>query len=259
MILGGFGRHFFSGGNRRRILSGMPSSQPMEFTGFSEAGFRLLKKLKKNNDRDWFREHKEEYQELVEQPMAGLVLAVARECRTRQVPLYAKEKNPVMRVYRDVRFSKDKTPYKTHVAAELRRSFSQSQMMLYLHFSPEESFAAAGVWQPERPLLHAWREEMVRMPERFTEMVAELEGKKLAVSREHSLVTMPRGFQGHADEPVGPWLKLTSFVTSRPFPQEECLQADLVEKVGEFAAAVRPLLEFGWKVEGARPKATVLR
>jgi uncharacterized protein (TIGR02453 family) len=225
-----------------------------EFLGFTEAGFRFLRQLKRNNDRDWFRERKSEYQAQLERPMEALVLAVAAECRNRQVPLYAKPKNPVMRVYRDVRFSKDKSPFKTHVAAELRRSFSDSEVMLYLHFSPQESFVAAGVWQPERPLLHAWREAIAKEPQRFEEVVAKLESKGLQLSREYSLSAMPRGFHGYSDGSFSEWLKLTSFVTSRNLSRETCANPGLVGAVVEFALAVKPLLEFGWRVEKTRPK-----
>lgn len=230
-----------------------------EFPGFPEAGFRLLKQLKKNNDRDWFRERKSEYQEQVERPMEALVLAVAAECRNRQLPLYTKEKNPVMRVYRDIRFSKDKSPFKTHVAAELRRSFRDSDVMLYLHFSPEQSFVAAGVWQPERTLLHAWRDAIAREPQNFESIAAALEARKTPISREHSLSAMPRGFQNYSAESFSQWLKLTSFVASRNLEREACTGPGLVRAVVEFAVAVKPLLEFGWQLESAKPKAAGTR
>ena len=99
-------------------------AEQTHFDGFPEEGFRFLRQLKKHNDRDWFRERKDDYAKLVEQPMKTIVFAAATGCRARGLPLYAKEKSPVMRVYRDIRFSKNKQPFKTHVAAELRRSFS---------------------------------------------------------------------------------------------------------------------------------------
>src|SRR4051794_3147013 len=96
-------------GNRAKNLAST-------FAGFPEAGFRLLEQLKRHNDRDWFREHKFEYKQLVEEPMQALLLSVSSACLSRQLPFYPKPKNPVMRVYRDIRFSADKTPFKTHVA-----------------------------------------------------------------------------------------------------------------------------------------------
>ena len=208
-----------------------------------------MRQLKRHNDRDWFREHKSEYQRWVEEPMKGLVLAVAAECRKRALPLHAKEKNPLFRIYRDIRFSKDKRPFKTHVAAELRRSFEGSGPMLYLHLSPEESFVAAGMWQPERNVLHAWRETIASEPARFQKILRALDKAGLALNKEYSLSATPRGFQNYANEPFAQWLKLTSFVLSRPLDQAECTRPDVLSTVVDFAIVVKPLLQFGWYIE----------
>ena len=229
---------------------------PPEFKGFPEAGFRFLRQLKRHNDRDWFRERKAEYEREVEQPMEALVNAVAAECRSRGLPLYVKEKSPVMRVYRDVRFSKDKSPFKTHVAAELRRSFSASNCMMYIHLSPGESFVAAGIWQPDRPLLHAWREAIVRDPARFERIHAQLARRGLELGKEHSLSSMPRGFQNYSGESFADWLKLTSFVVHQSLQPSECSTPRLVETITDFALASKPLFEFAWAVERANGKET---
>jgi uncharacterized protein (TIGR02453 family) len=197
------------------------------FGGFPEAGFRLLQQLKKNNNRQWFAGRKAAYKDTVQQPMELLVSAVSEECRARGLPLFPKEKNPVMRVYRDIRFSADKTPFKTQVAAELRRSFSGSQAMLYLHFAPERSFVAAGVWQPDRTLLQAWRAAMIDKPEEIEQVAASLKRKKLELDPEYSLSSMPRGLGNFAASPIAPFLKLTSFVTTRTIERDVCLSPSL--------------------------------
>ena len=221
---------------------------------FPEAGFKFLRQLKLHNDRDWFRERKAEYLESVEEPMKSLVLAVADGCRAQGLPVHAKEKSPVMRVYRDIRFSKDKSPFKTHVAAELRRSFSDSQGLLYIHLSPEESFVAAGVWQPERTLLQSWRETIVKEPDRFARVEASLKAQGLALSDQYTLTKLPRGFQQYADEPFASSLKLTSFVVSRPVKRPEAIAADFAQTTVDFAIAVKLLLEFAWLVEETHAK-----
>jgi len=228
---------------------------PNGFSGFPEAGFRLLQQLKKNNNREWFEDRKAAYKQTVHQPMELLVSAVSDECRARGLPLFAKGKNPVMRVYRDIRFSADKTPFKTHVAAELRRSFSGSQAMLYLHFAPERSFVAAGVWQPDRPLLQAWRAAMMNKPEEIEQVAASLKRKKLELDFEYSLSSMPRGFANFARSPIAPFLKLTSFVMTRTVERDACISDKLVGTIGAFASDARPLLEFAWKVEETLPKS----
>jgi uncharacterized protein (TIGR02453 family) len=226
-----------------------------EFDGLPAAGFRLLQQLKRNNNREWFRERKSVYRETVEQPMEALVSAVSSQCRARGLPLFPKEKNPVMRIYRDIRFSADKTPFKTHVAAELRRSFSGSQTMLYLHFAPEKSFVAAGVWQPDRTLLQAWRAAIVSRPDEIERVAASLKRKKLELAFEHSLSSMPRGL-GHLGElPVARFLKLTSFVMARTIGQDHVHSPKLVDKIVTFASDAKPLLDFGWNVEETLPKS----
>jgi uncharacterized protein (TIGR02453 family) len=225
-----------------------------QFAGFPPAGFRLLKQLKKNNDREWFRPRKEEYKQTVEARMEALVMAVSQNCRSKGLPLFPKEKNPVMRIYRDIRFSADKTPFKTHVAAELRRSFSGSQPMLYLHFAPDKSFVAAGVWQPDRNLLQAWRAAIAGNPEEIESVSASLKRKKLQLEEEYSLSSMPRGFASLAESAVARFLKLTSFVVARTIEQKDCGSPKLVDKVVTFAFDAKPLLEFGWQVEQTLPR-----
>ncbi|MBV8553779.1 MAG: TIGR02453 family protein [Acidobacteriaceae bacterium] len=235
----------------RANAAGAPPGAAADFHGFPEEGFRFLRQLKQHNDRDWFRERKTGYEQHVEQPMRALVLAVARQCQARGLPLHAKDKHPVMRVYRDIRFSKDKRPFKTHVSAELRRSFSDCGNMLYIHVSPDESFVAAGVWRPERPLLHAWRQAIVNGPARFEKICTALAKRGLELNREHSLSSMPRGFQNYSQESFGPWLKLTSFVVHRRFERSDCMTPEFLKSVVDFAMSVKPLLDFGWRVEEA--------
>jgi uncharacterized protein (TIGR02453 family) len=231
-----------------------PDSATGEFSGMPETGFRLLQQLKKNNNRDWFARHKEEYKDSVQSPMEALVALVGVQCRSRGLPLYPKEKNPVMRVYRDIRFSADKTPFKTHVAAELRRSFNGSEPMLYLHFAPDRSFVAGGVWQPDNKLLQAWRSAMMANSDEIEALAASLKRKKLELDSSYSLSSMPRGFQNFKESPLAPFLKLTSYVTARTLEQADCVSPKLVDRIVTFALDVKPLLEYGWKVEEKLPK-----
>ena len=216
---------------------------------------RLLRQIQKNNDREWFRERKSDYEKLVEQPMAALVLAVSDKCRAAGLPLFPKERNPVMRIYRDIRFSKDKRPLKTHVSADLRRSFSDPNSGgLYMHISPQESFVAAGFWEPERSTLLAWREALVKSPAKFQKVQASLLKEGLSFSTEGSLSSMPRGFQNYSNESFAPMLKLTSLVVQRPLESSEYGLASLVDVVVRFALAAKPLFEYGWQVGDANPQ-----
>ncbi len=220
------------------------------FTGFPQAGLRFLRDLKANNDREWFRERKEIYEEQVRIPMELLVMETAAQCRKRGLKIYAKEKNPVMRVYRDIRFSADKRPFKTHVSASLAGSPGVSKHgEVYIHLSPEESFVAAGFWMPERPFLQAWREAMAKNPAEFLRMTKELARGDLGLSAESSLTRLPRGYDRYADSEIAEFLKLTSFVTTRALRGKDSLSAELVNTVSDFALAAKPLLDYGWKLD----------
>jgi len=242
-------------GSRRQTTQ--PKSADSAVLAFPPEGIRFLRDLKKNNNRDWFRERKDEYVKIVEEPMKNIVLAVSAECNSHGLPLFPKDKSPVMRVYRDIRFSKDKRPYKTHVAAELRRGFNvDSWGGLYLHISPDQSFVASGFWEPERSTLLPWREALIKNPKEFEEMHRALVNEGLDFSSEYALSSMPRGFANYADQPFAKWLKLTSFILSQALKPADYTAPSFVQNVVAFALASRPLLEYGWKMEDANPQAT---
>jgi uncharacterized protein (TIGR02453 family) len=237
------------------LSKNIQKSSPVKFSGFPKAGLQFLRDLKENNDRDWFRERKPTYQETVRIPMELLILEVAAACRARGLMLYAKEKQPVMRVYRDIRFSPDKRPFNTHVGASLRRSQSKTSFgEIYIHVSPKESFLAAGFWMPERPFLHAWREAMAKDPKSFQRVLTALSKNQLALSREYALTRLPRGFDSQSDGPLADVFRFTSYIVSRPLKASEFSSAKLVDIATDFALAVKPLLEFGWKLNYAPPR-----
>jgi len=219
------------------------------FTGFPQSGLQFLRDLKSNNDRDWFRERKHIYQEQVERPMAILVTEAASLIRKRGLPIGPKDKNPVMRVYRDIRFSPDKRPFKSHVGASLKGTQKHSKYgEIYIHISPEESFLAAGFWMPERPFLQAWRESMIKAPAGFLRVVTSLAKSKLELSDENCLTRLPRGYDNYAESDLADFLKLTSYVTTRPLTQKDYRSPRLTDLLCDFALANKPLLEYGWNL-----------
>jgi uncharacterized protein (TIGR02453 family) len=220
------------------------------FAGFPAAGIQFLRDLKLNNDRDWFRERKHIYQEQVEQPMAMLVTEAASRSRKRGLAIGTKDKNPVMRVYRDIRFSPDKRPFKSHVGASLQGTQKRSKYgEIYIHISPEESFLAAGFWMPERPFLQAWRESMIKAPDTFLRVVKSLAKSKLELSSENCLTRLPRGYDSYTESELAKFLKLTSYVTTRPLTPKEIRSPQLVDLLCEFTLATKPLLEYGWNLK----------
>jgi uncharacterized protein (TIGR02453 family) len=181
--------------------------------------------------------------------MAMLVTEAASLIRKRGLPIGTKDKNPVMRVYRDIRFSPDKRPFKSHVGASLKGTQKHSKYgEIYIHVSPEESFLAAGFWMPERPFLHAWRESMIKSRAAFFRIVKSLASSKLELSDENCLTRLPRGYDSYAESELAKFLRLTSYVTSRPLTPRDYSSPRLVDLLCDFALANKPLLEYGWNL-----------
>src|SRR5665213_2953184 len=114
-----------------------PAAVDLRFSGFTRTGLAFLSELKQNNDREWFRERKHIYETELRAPMEALAHQSTLRCRRAGIPLSPKEKNPLTRIYRDIRFSSDKTPFHTHVGAALKGLSSVGRVgELYLHISP---------------------------------------------------------------------------------------------------------------------------
>jgi uncharacterized protein (TIGR02453 family) len=148
------------------------------FSGFPREGIRFLKELGKNNDREWFTPRKAIYEEKLRLPMLELVGAVHREM-VRFAPDYVGEPAKcIYRVYRDTRFSKDKTPYKTHVGALLWRNGTEKNYAASYYFSvsPEGVEVAGGLYSPEREGLLAVRQRIAADTDAFR---ATFEGRKV--------------------------------------------------------------------------------
>ena len=121
------------------------------FSGFPAEGLRFLKSLKRNNRRDWFQPRKEIYESALKRPMTELVEAINADL-AKVAPGYVTEtKKAIFRIYRDTRFSHDKTPYKTHIAAVFGKRGAPGHRggMLYFHVSPVEVEIAGGIYHPE--------------------------------------------------------------------------------------------------------------
>ena len=129
------------------------------FTGFPEEGLRFLRALKRNNNREWFQAHKSDYEEFIKKPMEGLVLSLGSDLSKIAPEIVATPKASLFRIYRDTRFSKDKSPYKTHVAASFpHRGLDKHQGAgLYLHIAPTEVFLGGGIYMPASEDLSAVR------------------------------------------------------------------------------------------------------
>src|SRR5712671_5949548 len=143
------------------------------FRGFPEAGMQFFRGLKRNNRREWFQPRKQTYDEQVKAPMVELVNAVTAEMMRFAPDYVADPAKAIYRIYRDTRFSKDKTPYKTHIAAIFPRRglMKHGGAGLYFSVSAKEIEVAGGVYMPGPDALLAIRTHLAERHEEFTRVV----------------------------------------------------------------------------------------
>jgi uncharacterized protein (TIGR02453 family) len=219
------------------------------FEGFRPAAQHFFRDLAANNNRDWFLAHKAEYEAEVRAPLAALVQALSFAFATLDVPLTGDPKRSIFRINRDVRFSHDKSPYKTNAGAVLSRDGTKTgRGLLYLQpVSAEGAFVALGFYHSEPADLAALRQAMIAAPKGWAKLEASLAKAGLELSREEALQRLPKGYEAAAGSPVAEALKLRNLVVQRPLTPEQVQSAGLVEEVVAFAQAGLPLLRFGWQ------------
>ncbi len=221
---------------------------PSGFDGFRPEALQFFTGLAANQDKAWFEAHRAVYEQQVLAPLRSLVADLANELSRRGVPLTADPLKSVFRIHRDVRFTRDKSPYKTHAGAVLSRDGSKNRFgLLYMHIDPNGSFVATGFYRPEPPMLEALRNAMLEEPARVLDAVAALTGIGGALMTEDALTRLPRGFDHAAGTPVAELMKLRSLVMQRPIPAEDLSDPELAGSLADFAEAALPLLRFGWE------------
>lgn len=216
------------------------------FAGFGAEGLKFLRALAFHQEKAWYDANKDTYIAHLREPMAGLVTDVAAALAKKRIPLTGDAKGSLFRINRDVRFSKDKSPYKTHVGAVLTPTGRKQDMrrgVLYLHVDPKGSFMAAGFYMPEPPDLLAFRRAIVVQPKAFALLEKKLAASGLELGREGAMKRLPRGYEGHAE--LAPALLLKSFIARRELADRALRSAGLVDQVVAFAADARPLLDWG--------------
>ena len=224
----------------------MTEAPASPFTGFQPAATRFFKDLAANQNRAWFAEHKAEHEEFVKAPMGALVLAVTARLASTALPLNGDPKRSLFRINRDVRFSADKSPYKTNAGAVLSRDGSKtSPGLVYFQFGADEIFAAAGFYRPMPDDLKLLRMGMARDPQGWLSVRQALIDQGLTLMTEDALVRVPKGFES-APTAIHDDLRLKSWAVSRSIPLRVARSPDLTEAVAGLALSCADLLEFGW-------------
>ncbi len=209
------------------------------FTGFPEDFFRFLEELKQNNNREWFAAHKPRYYESVVNPMCEFIVAVGPKLRVIS-PHYRVDPRPhggsMFRIYRDTRFSKDKTPYKTHAACHFRHEAGRDAHApgFYAHFDTEGLHFGGGVWLPPSGHLAAIRDAIVENPDAWSKIRNAKGVRERGGIGGDALLKAPRGFDAkhrHIED-----IRRKSFFVMEHAPTELATTPTLVNNV---AAAFR--------------------
>ncbi len=222
-------------------------AEAARFEGFGPRALDFFKALAFHQSKEWFLENKGLYESDVKGPLVLLIADLTAEFASCGIPLAGQGERSIFRLHRDIRFSRDKSPYKTHAGATLTRDGAKmSPGLLYIHVSPEESFAAAGFYQPEPGALAGLRTAMTSAPARWLRLEESLSEGGLTLSREDSLTRVPKGFDAGENAAIAEALKLKSFILRRPLATEALFRRQLVHDIASFAGAALPLLDFGW-------------
>jgi len=185
---------------------------------FTSQSLRFLRALKRNNRREWFAAHRGDYEAHVRQPMTDIIARLADDLRGFGPEYVANPKTSMYRIYRDIRFSENKAPYKTHVAANFptRGLPKHEGAGLYFHVSPEEVWIGGGMYAPQQPQLHAVREHIAENSKRLRALVESPAFRRDVGSLEgERLLRVPRGFP--KDHEAAEYLKFRQFLAGREF------------------------------------------
>ena len=235
----------------------LPDALP-PFPGFSDTALEFLRDLKTHNDRDWFKPRKATYDDELRDPMRMLAADLSRRLPSEGIPLTGDPNRSVFRIYRDTRFSKNKNPYKTNVAAALHRNGEKgSPGGLYIHVEPGGCFLASGYWQMDPKLLRRWRERLVSDPDGWLAIAdqAASDDLDLGPGPTSSLKRMPRGFSDYMDSPVADALRWKGATLTLQMDDDAVQSPALADRVVDFAKASLPFLAWGWELVDDGPSS----
>ena len=217
------------------------------FKAFQPALTQFLDELAQNNNREWFREHKRRYETDVVDPVLDFIRAM--QPRLMEISPYLmvdarKVGGSMFRIYRDTRFSKDKTPYKTHVGIRFpHREFKQrTGPGLYLHISSQHVYLATGVWHPDSSALTKIRAKIDGDPQGWLKARDNERFRQLYSLAGDSLKGAPRGYQ--KDHPLLDDLRRKDFVGVQELPVTSLFKKGLPDKLAKSYRVTSPLLRF---------------
>ena len=217
------------------------------FNGFDQDLLKFMSQLKRNNNREWFNKNKSRYEETVLFP--SLAFVEAFEPKLKKISPYfvaipKRVGGSVMRIYRDTRFSKDKTPYKTNVGIHFRHEMGKDVHCpgFYLHLNPQECFLGAGIWHPDSDALKKIRAEIDREQTKWKRARDNKKFRSLFVLSGDSLKRKPR--DSSDDHPLIDDLKRKDFIGLHEIEAKSITAPKFIENVASTFAASKPLMRF---------------
>jgi len=220
---------------------------PGSFTGFPRDFFAFFAELAANNEREWFNSNKTRYYESVVNPIAEFIVCMAARLEAISAH-YVADPRPhggsMFRIYRDTRFSRDKTPYKTHAGVQFRHEAGKDAHApgFYVHLDRHGLFFGGGIWLPPGPQLGRIRDAIVDNAHSWSQIVDTPSVRQAGGVKGDSLKRPPRGFD--PDHPHIEDLKKKSFYVMTEAPAEDALESTFLEQVDRAFRRAAPLNRF---------------
>lgn len=214
---------------------------------FSEESFAFLDELAANNRREWFQENRGRYEALIREPALAFVRAMRPRLEAIAPHFRADDRKlggSLMRIHRDVRFSRDKSPYKTNIGIQFRHEHGRDVHApgYYLHISPSECFVGVGTWRPPSASLAKIRRRIAERPAEWRQVRDDKDFGRWFHLGGESLKRPPRGFD--AQHPMIEDLKRKDFIGMAFLPNELVTQPDLDGLVADYFSAAAPFMRF---------------
>jgi uncharacterized protein (TIGR02453 family) len=218
---------------------------PTAFPGFPPESIQFLRRLKRNNRREWFQPRKHLYEQQVKAPMLELVSEINGELK-KFAPEYVTEpKKAIFRIYRDTRFSADKTPYKTHIAASFARRGGERLGTggFYFSISHETIEIAGGLWHPDRDVTLLVRNHIARTHEELRGILASKKSRKLVGDLQgDALSRSPKGF--NPEHPAAEFVRMKDWILDVSLDVGLATTPQLYPAVADRFRAMAPLVEY---------------
>lgn len=206
----------------------------------------FLENLKENNYKEWFDTNRKRYDSVKKNITEFTADVIKKYASIDESIAHLQAKDCLFRINRDVRFSSDKSPYKTNIGISINKGGKKFNLAgYYIHIQPNESFIGGGIYMPMPPELKKVREEIDYNFEKFKQIVenpAFIQNYGSLTSEGMSLTRVPKGYE--ADNPAAEFLKLKGFIATRKLTDEEVLADDFIKTVCKDFEILKPLIDF---------------